>query len=296
MEEYEMADETMPNQPNVGSEPSATTAEPDHAAPSAAADGDAPHATPVAGQAEAIDDDDVEDMTEEDDEEDDDEEDDDEEDEAAVDEVIAMEDETTDGAQTSDDAGTVTLRLSTDLRRRLRRRADREGVAPEELAEELLGAAIRRPAAESLTDVLARVEKLERTVAELGTARARPDAPATPPRRPEERPRGDFGSRAPGAPGSFGERNYDRGPSERPSYGDRDRGGYAGPRRPEERPRFSDRPSSGGFGRPEGRFGDRPRYDAPDRGPARPSFDRRNDRDESRDRPARRWESPRRGE
>jgi len=288
MEEYEMADENVANQPSAGGQPSATTAEPDSATPSAETDGDALSARAMTGHAEATDDDDVEDMTDDDDDEDED-----EEDQATVEEVIGMEDETADAVQTGDDAGTITLRLSTDLRRRLRRRADREGVAPEELAEELLGAAIRRPAAESLTDVLARVEKLERTVAELGTARVRPDAPAAPPRRPEERPRGDFGSRA---PGGFGERNFDRGPSERPSYGDRDRGGYAGPRRPEERPRFSDRPSSGGFGRPEGRFGHRPRYDAPDRGPARPSFDRRNDRDESRDRPARRWESPRRGE
>lgn len=283
-----MADENVPNQPSADAQPSAMTAEPDNAAPSAETDDDASGVASATDQAEAIDDDDVEDMTDDEDDQDED-----EEDEAAMDAIIGMEDETANAVQTGDDAGTVTLRLSTDLRRRLRRRADREGVAPEELAEELLGAAIRRPAAESLTDVLARVEKLERTVAELGSARARPEAPAPPARRPEERPRGDFGSRA---PGGFGERNFDRGPSERPSYGDRDRGGYAGPRRPDERPRFSDRPSSGGFGRPEGRFGDRPRYDAPDRGPARPSFDRRNDRDESRDRPARRWESPRRGE
>jgi hypothetical protein len=280
-----MADDTMPNQPSAGSEPSEMTAEFDPAGVSTAPDDDTPVVTRMADHADATGDDDGEDT------DDDANEDEDDEDGDAVDEVMGMEDETEEAAQTSDDAGTVTLRLSTDLRRRLRRRADREGVAPEELAEELLGAAIRRPVGESLTDVLARVEKLERTVAELGAARARPEAPAVPPRRPEERPRGDFGSRA---PGGFGDRNYDRGPSERPSYGDR--GGYAGPRRQDDRPRFSDRPSSGGFGRPDGRFGDRPRNDAPDRGPARPSFDRRNDRDESRDRPARRWESPRRGE
>ncbi|MGI8916171.1 MAG: hypothetical protein ACR2JY_20760, partial [Chloroflexota bacterium] len=220
----------------------------------------------------------------------DDDDDDDDEDEETLDEVMVMDDDAEEAVAVSDDASTVTLRLSTDLRRRLRRRADREGVTAEELAEELLGAAIRRPAAESLTEVLARVDKLERLVAELGTARPRPETPA-PPRRPEERPRGDFGSRGPS--GGFGDRNNDRPPSDRPSYGDR--GGYAGPRRPDDRPRFSERPPAGGFGRPEGRFGDRPRNDTPDRGPARP-FDRRNEREDSRDRPSRRWESPRRGE
>lgn len=280
-----MTDETMPNQPNAASAANGTpaTGETAPVAPSPLAGEDTPGGMPAMNDSEtAIIDDAV------DDEDDDDTEDD--EDEDTVDEEMVMEDETEEAAQSGDDASSVTLRLSTDLRRRLRRRADREGVTPEELAEELLGSAIRRPAAESLPELVARVEKLERTVLELSASRPRSEAPAAP-RRSEERPRGDFGSRA---PGGFGDRSYDRGPSDRPGYGDR--GGYAGPRRPDDRPRFSERPSPGGFGRPEGRFGDRPRNDTPDRGPARPSFDRRSDRDESRDRPARRWESPRRGE
>ncbi len=208
------------------------------------------------------------------------------EDDETLDEVLVVSEDAEDAPTPGEEAGSLTLRLSTDLRRRLRRRADREGVTAEELAEELLGAAIRRPAAESLTEVLARLDKLERSVAELGVARPRSEAPAAA-RRPEERPRGDFGSRNPSS--GFG----DRVPSERPAYGDR--GSYAGPRRQDDRPRFGERPPSGGFGRPEGRFGDRPRNDAPDRGPSRP-FERRNDREDTRDRPPRRWESPRRGE
>ena len=211
---------------------------------------------------------------------------DEDEDKEAVDEVRVIEDEGDEAPLTSEETGTLTLRLSTDLRRRLRRRAEREGVTADELAEELLGAAIRRTAGESLSDVIARLEKVERTVAELGAARSRPETPP-PARRPEERPRGDFGGRAPA--GSYGER---RAPDR---FGSGDRGGYAGPRRQDDRPRFGERPLSSGFGRSDNRFGDRPRFDAPDRGPARP-FDRHNDREDSRERPPHRWESPRRGE
>ncbi|HEV7215579.1 MAG TPA: hypothetical protein VGP33_10680 [Chloroflexota bacterium] len=223
-----------------------------------------------------------------DDDDEDADDDDDDEDDEVVNEIPVLEDEDVETRVTGDESGTVTLRLSTDLRRRLRRRAEREGVTAEELAEELLGAAIRRTAGENLTDVIARLDKLERTVAELGTARPRPETP--PVRRPEERPRGDFAGRTPA--GSYGERRT----TDRPSFGDR--GGYAGPRRQDDRPRFGERPPATGFGRSDSRPGDRPRFDAPDRGPARP-FDRRNDRydrDDSRERPPHRWESPRRGE
>ena len=218
-----------------------------------------------------------------------DEDDDEDEDEEAVDEVQVIEEEVDETPMTGEEAGTVTLHLPTDLRRRLRRRAEREGVTAEELAGELLGAAIRRTAGESLTDVIARLDKLERTVAELGTARPRTEAaPAA--RRPEERPRGEYGSRP--AAGAYGERRT----PDRPSYPDR--GGYAGPRRQDDRPRFGERPPATGFGRSDNRFSDRPRFDAPDRGPSR-SFDRHNDRydrDDSRERPPHRWESPRRGD
>jgi hypothetical protein len=223
-----------------------------------------------------------------DEDEDEDEDDDNDDEDEAVNEITVIEDENDETSGAGDESGTVTLRLSTDLRRRLRRRAEREGVTAEELAEELLGGAIRRTAGESLTDVIARLDKLERTVAEIGTARPRPETP--PARRPEERPRGDFAGRAPG--GSYGERRT----TDRPTFGDR--GGYAGPHRQDDRPRFGERPPASGFGRPDSRSGDRPRFDAPDRGPARP-FDRRNDRydrDDTRERPPHRWESPRRGE
>lgn len=213
----------------------------------------------------------------------------DDEDDEAVNDVRVIEDEGAETPVMGDESGTVMLRLSTDLRRRLRRRAEREGVTAEELAEELLSAAIRRPVGESLTDVIARLDKLERTVAELGTARPRPET-APPARRPEERPRGDFGGRAPAS--SYGERRT----PDRPSFADR--GGYSGPRHQDDRPRFGERPPATGLGRSDNRFGERPRFDAPDRGPARP-FDRRNDRndrEDSRERPPHRWESPRRGE
>ena len=165
----------------------------------------------------------------------------------------------------------IVVTLNADLRRRLRRRAEREGVEPEELAEELLAAAIRRPVAQSLVDVLARLDKLERRVSDLAAARHTAE-PAPPPRR-EERPRTDFGR------GGYGERRNDRG-----GFGGGDRG-------------YGQRSQGGGF-RGERRYDDRPRGGYGDRGFDRGErgYDRGGEREGYRERPGRHWEAPRRGE
>src|SRR5919201_5220779 len=85
-----------------------------------------------------------------------------EDDELVGDVAMSAEDEDLDEApeEGEEAPGAMTIHLPTDLRRRLRRRAEREGVQPEELAEELLVAAIRRPAGESLADLRARLDKV----------------------------------------------------------------------------------------------------------------------------------------
>ncbi len=185
-------------------------------------------------------------------------------------------------------ASAVTLRLSADLRRRLRRRAEREGVTTELLAEELLGAALRRTASDGLGEVVARLERLEKRFNELSApARQRDAAPegGFAPRRDDrpwrDAPREGGFNRPPAERGGF-ERRFEGSPERPPARPFQSGGSSFGggnnfqDRRPEFRP---SRPSYGD--RPFDRGGDRPRP-------------RSFDRDDSRGRPPRRWEGPRR--
>ncbi|MCL4544007.1 MAG: hypothetical protein M1118_05315 [Chloroflexi bacterium] len=145
----------------------------------------------------------------------------------------------------SEDNGGITLVLSSDLRRRLIRRAERSGVAVEELAEDLLSVALRQSFFETLPDLLARVEKIERRVGELSgliSQRAQSDSGSS---------QRSFGDRGDDSRRSFSPRG-DR-PRFTPRFGeDRDRG--FGPGRTERGGSYG-----GGFGRSDrgGRFDDR---------------------------------------
>lgn len=197
------------------------------------------------------------------------------------------------GGETDEDSGepVVSVRLNADLRRRLRRMAQRQGVRPEEVARLLLAQALMNPAGDPVDALLVRVDKLEKRVAELATASsARPAATGdrfnTEDNRP---PRRSFdsggGSRRDDFAGSSRPPfQDDRGP--RPPRGDVDRN-----RRPfGDRQGYGDRQGSGYGDRPNRNYGDRPAYSRPrdfDSRPPRRDWDERPPRRNWDERPQR---------
>src|SRR5579859_5355413 len=169
----------------------------------------------------------------------------------------------------TEDAGeddlTVHVRLNADLRRRLRRMAQRQGVRPDEVARLLLAEALMNPAGDPVDLLRVRVDQLEKRVNELATAgtpadqeraqHGRPPFEARPPRRDDFQERPRFGS------GAGDRARQPRNDLDRPRAPYPDRG----------RPPYQDRPA-----RP---FNDRPSYARPrdfdDRAPRRREFDDR---------------------
>lgn len=148
-------------------------------------------------------------------------------------------DEGAEGEEFEEDENTIVLELSSDVRRRLERRAERAGVSIEELAEDLLSVAIHQSFFETLPDLIARVEKLERrlnelstTVTKIGQQEHHNAETRTRSNSGDFRRRDDFGPRD-------GRRFHDDRDRGNYGYQQRSRGSWSD-NRPERRDRFSD--------------------------------------------------------
>lgn len=172
--------------------------------------------------------------------------------------------EEVDTEEFEEDENTIVLELSSDVRRRLERRAERAGVSVEELAEDLLSVALHQSFFETLPDLIARVEKLERRLNELSTTVTKISQPdhsnadaRTRSSSGDFRRRDDFGPRE----GGDFRRRDDFGPREgRRFHDDRDRGGYGYQQRnrgswSDNRPERRDRPGDDQDFRSGGRRG-----------------------------------------